>query len=161
MEEAADVRQGRLWLCEEGEESVPQEVFPPRPPGVEPGLLENFDKSRDRKGALRGRDGSQGVEAHGIARGGVEEDEIRSASWRQPAVELLYQIAVRVHDRAAVTLADVLPEQGLKESGLAGAGLSNHIHMGAAVGALDAEEAAVAAEVGAAEEGEMVIPVLR
>jgi hypothetical protein len=154
VEEAADVAKGSLRLFEEGEERIATKVLYPRPPGVEPGLLEDFDQAGDCKRALGGRNGAEGVEAKAGIGCRIEEHDIRSAPLGNPGREPLYEVAVRIDDRAAVAIADVLPQERFEQRGLAGAGLPDHIHMGAAVGALHAEEAVGAAAVGASEEGE-------
>src|SRR5262249_54773335 len=139
-----------------GEEGVPEEVLHPRPPGVEPSLLEDLDEARDRKRALGRRDRGERVEGHPRPRRRIAEDGILPAPPGEPSLDAVHEIAMGVDDRAAVAFADILPEERLKEGGLPRAGLPDEVHMAPAVGATDTEETADAAIIGAAEEREVL-----
>ena len=158
IEEAQDVPQGSLGLVEEGEEGMPQEVLQARPPGVPPELLHDIDKARSSQGALRGRDARDRVVSR--IRGevtGIQVQDISPACLGEAGKDALHKITVRVKEGYTLPMHEILADEGFKEGGFAGTGLSYNVEVMTAVFAPDTEELALGAEVGAGEKGKAAV----
>jgi hypothetical protein len=84
--------------------------------------------------------------------GHVEIDQVGAPLLGESAQKFVRQIAVRVEYGAAAARAQILPDQGLKEGGLAHAGLTEQVHVRPAVGLFDPEGPGRVAEVGPGKE---------
>jgi hypothetical protein len=66
----------------------------------------------------------------------------------------LYQIAVWIEQRKALTPAKVLQHHGFEQGRFSGTGLADDVDVGKPITALDAEPLALIAEQGAGKEGD-------
>ena len=91
--------------------------------------------------------------------GRVEVDDVFDAVRRAGRKDGLDELAMRVDDGHAFPVPDVLDDHVRKEHGLTGTGLSEHVHVLAAVAALDAEDLVLGAEVGLGKVCDVLIEV--
>ena len=78
----------------------------------------------------------------------VEVNQIGPPFFGHQPQDVFHEVAVGIEERKAFPVHEVLAGEVGDQGGLAGAGLADDVHVGAAVGALDAEAVMLVAEVG-------------
>jgi len=87
-------------------------------------------------------------------------EERRAAFLRHKDQHLRYEVTARVEERKSLANRRVLAREIRDQGGLAGARFADDVHVGAAVGALDAKGAALATEVGLGKDSDSAIPLI-
>jgi hypothetical protein len=89
----------------------------------------------------------------------IEVDKVVAAPFGHPCKRAFDQVAMRVDQRNAAALLQVLPEEGRKQRRFPSSGLPDHVHVMAPVGLADAEAFAVIAPVGLRQQRNRVVLV--
>src|SRR6266851_4151051 len=89
----------------------------------------------------------------------VEVNEVVATPFRNPFERAFDQVAVRIDQRNAASLLDVLLEQRRKQRRFPRSGLPDHVHVMAPVGLADTETLAVIAPIGLREQRNRVVVV--
>jgi hypothetical protein len=127
-------------------------VLHPHAPRLGPHLLEHLKKTGSRKCDPVLVDMPKRIIAVGLrAIRGIHKDDVASSPLRHFCHDALYQIAVRVDERNAVSPPNVLERHRLKQGRFSRSCLSDDVYMGETVFGFDPEYALVIAKIDARE----------
>ncbi len=129
VQEAQNVRQRGAGHLHESEKGVAERMFQTRSPGISPELLEHVEQSRRGERTYRRKTTRERIEGEG--RLGIRQVEVHDPfplGRRNPRKKCLGQIAVRIEEREAPAVNEILTHEGLKERRLAGSGLTDQLH---------------------------------